>query len=165
MGTGWNLQGTPAEAEGKPVHLRRLLFEREGPGGPGGGQWATWGNVEKDGASLGSALLHTALFPRHGQWPRRVSRPSHQKGGWASLRTRRAPGWCACVLSHSVVSDSSQPASSSVHGVLRARMLEWAACPPPGTFLTQGSSSRLSRLLRRQAWSLSLGHPGKPHGW
>ena len=133
-------------------------------GGPGGGQRATWENVKKAGAAPGSALLHTALFPGHGQWPRQVSRPSHRNGGWASLRTWRAPGWCACVLSHSVVSDSSQPASSSVHGVLRARMLEWAACPPPGTSLTQGSSSRLSRLLRGQAWSLSLGLPAKPVG-
>ena len=41
---------------------------------------------------------------------------------------------CVCVLSHSVVSDSCNPIDcslqeSSVHGILRARILEWVAMP------------------------------------
>ena len=36
-------------------------------------------------------------------------------------------------------------------------------CPPPGIFLTQGSNPELLRLLHRQAGSLPLGPPGKPH--
>ena len=43
----------------------------------------------------------------------------------------------ACLLSHSVMSDSFEtpmdcsPPGSSVHGISQARMLEWVACPPP----------------------------------
>ena len=35
---------------------------------------------------------------------------------------------CACMVSHWVVDCS--PLGSSVHGILRARMLEWVAMPP-----------------------------------
>ena len=39
----------------------------------------------------------------------------------------------ACVLSRSVVSDFVTPWShSSVHGILQARVLEWAAISSPG---------------------------------
>ena len=56
----------------------------------------------------------------------------------------------ACILTASVLSNSLrlyglQPAGSSVHGILQARILEWVACHAllQGIFLTQGSNSHL----------------------
>ena len=39
----------------------------------------------------------------------------------------------------SVMSDSSRPHGSSVHGILQARILEWAAIPSPGIEPTSAS--------------------------
>ena len=58
--------------------------------------------------------------------------------------------------------DYSQP-GSSVHGILRARVLEWGFHTlPQGIFPTQESNPRLLRLLCWQACSFSLAPPGKP---
>ena len=51
---------------------------------------------------------------------------------------------------------------SRVHGMLQARILEWAAIPLQGIFPTQGSKLHLSCLLHWQADSLPLVPPGKP---
>ena len=52
---------------------------------------------------------------------------------------------------------------SSVHGILRARILEGVATPySRGPSLTQGSNPRLLDLLHWQANSLPLVPPGKP---
>ena len=42
--------------------------------------------------------------------------------------------------------DCSLP-DSSVHGILKARILEWVSCPPQGIFPTQGSNPPLLHLL------------------
>ena len=51
-------------------------------------------------------------------------------------------GLTACVLSQSwpTLCDpvDCSPPGSSVHGVLQARILEWAPCPPPGDLLNLG---------------------------
>ena len=57
--------------------------------------------------------------------------------------------------------DHSLP-GSSVHGILQARILEWVV---QGIFPTQGSNLYLLHLLHRQAGSLPLAPPGKPHYW
>ena len=57
--------------------------------------------------------------------------------------------------------DCSLP-SSSVHGILQARLLEWVAVPSSGVFPTQGLNLRLLCLLHWQAGSLPLAPPGKP---
>ena len=49
---------------------------------------------------------------------------------------------------------------SRVHGMLQARILEWAAIPLQGIFPTQGSKLHLSCLLHWQADSLPLVPPG-----
>ena len=52
--------------------------------------------------------------------------------------------------------------SSSVHGILQARILEWVVVVPSrGPFPTQGSNSNLLYLLHWQAVSLPLEPPGK----
>ena len=59
--------------------------------------------------------------------------------------------------------DCSLP-SSSVHGILQARILEWVAMPSSrGVFPTQGLNVRLLCLLHWQAGSLPLAPPGKPN--
>ena len=71
------------------------------------------------------------------------------------------------------------PPSSSVHGILQARILSGLPCPPPPPLLgdelgiiimagmsppwTQGSNLHHLRLLNRQADSLPLVPPGKPY--
>ena len=57
------------------------------------------------------------------------------------------PSVCVCGLSRSVVSNSCYPTaynlpSSSVHGILQARVLKWVAFVQ-GIFLTQGSNPGL----------------------
>ena len=52
------------------------------------------------------------------------------------------------------------PAGSSVHGILQARILEWAAMPPPGDLPNPGIE--LLHLLHWQMGSLLLVPPGKP---
>ena len=60
--------------------------------------------------------------------------------------------------------DCSLP-DSSIHGILQARVLEWAAIfLLQGIFLTQGSNLRLLGLLNWQADSLPLVPPGKLEG-
>ena len=49
----------------------------------------------------------------------------------------------------------------SVHGILQARILEWAALLQ-GIFLSQGSHLHLLWLHHWQADSLPLAPPGKP---
>ena len=56
------------------------------------------------------------------------------------------------------------PPSSSVLGILQARILEWVAMPSlQGIFPTQGLNLHLLCLLHRQAGSLPLVPPGKPN--
>ena len=54
------------------------------------------------------------------------------------------------------------PPGSSVHGILQARTLEWAALSPSGVFPTQGWNPNLLCLLHQQAGSSLLVPPGKP---
>ena len=54
------------------------------------------------------------------------------------------------------------PPGSSVHGILRTRILEWVAVPLlQGTFPTQGLNPHLLHLLPWQAGSLPLAPLGK----
>ena len=64
----------------------------------------------------------------------------------------------ACSVT-SVVSDSvdCSPPSSSVHGILQARILEWLPCPPPGDLPDPGIEPASPAL---QADSLPLSHQG-----
>ena len=55
------------------------------------------------------------------------------------------------------------PPGSSVHGILQARRLEWAAIPfSREIFLTQGLSLHLLHLLHWHGGSLPLAPPAKP---
>jgi len=54
------------------------------------------------------------------------------------------------------------PPSSSVHGILQARIVEWIATILQGIIPTQGSNLHLLYLLHWQADSLLLELPGKP---
>ena len=70
---------------------------------------------------------------------------------------------CCAVLSHSVVSDSCNPmdcSSSSVHGILQARILEWVAMPTPGDLPNPGIKPRSPTM---QADSLPAELQGKPY--
>ena len=58
--------------------------------------------------------------------------------------------------------DYSSP-SSSVRGILQARILEWVVVPFSRIFPTQGSNPHLLHLLRWEAGSLPLAPPGKFH--
>ena len=51
------------------------------------------------------------------------------------------------------------PPGSSVHGILQARILEWAACPPPGILPNPGIEPRSPAM---QAVFLPSESPGKP---
>ena len=56
------------------------------------------------------------------------------------------------------------PPGSSVHGILQARILVWAAMPfSRGIFQTQGSNPYLLCLLHWQVGSLLPAPPGKPY--
>ena len=60
------------------------------------------------------------------------------------------------------LTDSSLP-GSSVHGILRARIMEWAAMPSSrGFFQSQGLNPHLLCLLHWQVGDLPLALPGKP---
>ena len=50
----------------------------------------------------------------------------------------------------------------SCHGILQARILEWAPLPSPGIFPTQGWDLHLLPLPHWQAGSLPPVPPGKP---
>ena len=71
------------------------------------------------------------------------------------------------LVNHSVVSYCLRPhglqqPGSSVHGVLQARTLGWAAASVSGgIFPTQGWGLCLLRLLHQQVGSLPLAPPGK----
>ena len=75
----------------------------------------------------------------------------------------------ACSVT-SVVSDSlrlyecSTP-SSSVHGIIQARILEWVAVPFSRGYSTQGWNPHLLHLLHWLANCLPLSHPGNPKLW
>ena len=68
---------------------------------------------------------------------------------------------CVCEWSHFSVwpcdSMGCSPPGSSVHGILQARILQWVAM----TFLTQGLSPCLLRLLHWQLGSLPVAPSGK----
>ena len=75
---------------------------------------------------------------------------------------------CACTkslqssLTLRELMDYSLP-SSSVHGILQARILEWVAMPSSReSFPTQGSNPRLLHILHWQVGPLPLVPPGKP---
>ena len=61
-------------------------------------------------------------------------------------------------VSRSVVSNC-HPMGYTVHGILRARILEWAAFPSPGDLLNPGIKPRSPAL---QMDSLPTELPGKP---
>ena len=82
------------------------------------------GIFQTQGSNLGLPLCEQTLY-----------RLSHQ-GNW-KLHNRVNQLLPACMLNHSVVSDSLRPygrspPGSSVHGILQARILEWLPCRPPG---------------------------------
>ena len=81
-------------------------------------------------------------------------------------------GQVECVWVCSIVSDSfSDPvecslSSSSVDGILQARILEWVAISSPqGIFPTQRLNSSLLSLLHWQVDSLPLHHQGEPQNF
>ena len=59
---------------------------------------------------------------------------------------------CYCLVAKSCATlcdpMNCSPPSSSVHGILQARMLEWVPFLLQGIFCTQGSKLRLLGLLR-----------------
>ena len=73
-------------------------------------------------------------------------------------------GYVTPVVSDSLRPMDCSPPGSSVHGILQARILEWAAMPPLllGIFSTQGLNPSVLRLLHWQAGSLPPAPPGKP---
>ena len=87
-----------------------------------------------------------------------------------------------CMLNYFSQSNSDpmdhSPPGSSIHEIVQARILEWAAMPPlQGIFLIQGSNLHLLLLLCCQVASLPLAPHGKsilpcikvsfcyPHKW
>ena len=52
------------------------------------------------------------------------------------------------------------PPGLSVHGILQARILEWAAMPPPGDLPNPGIEPESSVAPALQAESLPLNHQG-----
>ena len=66
-----------------------------------------------------------------------------------------------CLVASVVSLDCSLP-SSSVHGVLQARILEWVAMPSSGIFLTQRWNPWLLRLLHCRQILYPLSHLGRP---
>ena len=72
---------------------------------------------------------------------------------------------CACALfSVWLFTDpmDSSPPSSSVHGILQARILEWVAISFSRIFPTQGLKLNLINLLPWQVDSWALAPPGQP---
>ena len=53
------------------------------------------------------------------------------------------------------------PPGLSVHGILQARILEWAAMPPPGDLPNPGIEPESSVAPALQAESLPLNHQGR----
>ena len=65
------------------------------------------------------------------------------------------------LLSHSFVSSfcdpmDHSPPGSSVHGILQARILEWAACPPPGDHPNSGGLTCLYYVDRQILYHWAL---------
>ena len=104
-------------------------------------------------------------MPRVG-YPRHVYTASK----WFSQSTTVITGSiCVCVCAHACLTLCSpmncSPPGSSVHGIFRARILEWGAISySRGIFPTQGSSARLLCVLRWQADSLPPVLLGSPTG-
>ena len=101
MGTGWNLQGTPAEAEGKPIPLRQLLFEREGPGGARRGAAGNLGERRKGRRGPWLSPAPHGLVPR----TRAVAPPSQSPVSpeWRLGLAQDAEGsWVVCVRAKSL---------------------------------------------------------------
>ena len=71
------------------------------------------------------------------------------------------PGFtmCCAVLSHLLMSDSLWPHGTVSMGILQIRILEWAACPPPGDLPDPGIKPRSPTL---QADCLPSEPPWKP---
>ena len=77
-------------------------------------------------------------------------------GNTDSCKSMKGLEWCvrlsACVLSHSVVSDSAAPQTVSRQAPLSMELSRQGyrsglPCPPPGIFPTQGLNPSLLRLL------------------
>ena len=66
--------------------------------------------------------------------------------------------WSEYIFSSTAVGFSDKD-SSSIHGILQARILEWEAIPSPGDIPDPGIKPR---SLALQADSLSSEPPGKP---
>ena len=108
---------------------------------------------QTQGSNLGLPLCEQTLY-----------RLSHQ-GNW-KLHNRVNQLLPACMLNHSVVSDSLRPyglwpayslPGSSVHGIFQARILEWLPCPRPGDFPNPGiePSSLMSPVLAGKVFTTS----------
>ena len=67
-----------------------------------------------------------------------------------------------CMLSHFGHAQLCSPPSSSVHGILQARILEWISTILQGIVPTQGLNLHLLYLLHWQEDSLLIELPGKP---
>ena len=86
------------------------------------------------------------------KWAERLLIPPLINNAWSAQVTLSCLTLCDPL--------DGSPAGSSVHGILQARILEWAAMPPPGDLPNPGI--KLLHLLHWQMGSLLLVPPGKP---
>ena len=88
---------------------------------------------------------------------------THESSGWKRaagqiLRTGEERGWKwksevaqSCPTLRDPVDCS--PPGSSVHGILQARILEWGACPSPGTLYFETTIIGNSAMDKRCEWT------------
>ena len=76
---------------------------------------------------------------------------------------------CVCVLSHTVIFNSCNPMDcsppgSSVHGVIRTRILEWSIFSPPGDLSKPGIEPATCMSAALADWFFTTEPFGKPTG-
>ena len=116
-----------------------------------------------------SAWVRTGLVSQDWRNPGAGASTGSREKWTRSLLTRSSGYIMAALCMHAKSPQSCHiicnpvncsPPGSSVHGILKARILEWVAISK-GIFLTPGLNSCLLHLLHWQADSLWLAPPGK----
>ena len=175
------LDQSSTEREECPVRKEAWRTHHETPRSPlsppvrcRGGWCPRWRRRLQGPTEAGRSQLCQACWVTFGRWPvTERSKPSSilqlilQLQPSCSVDDGWTDGWMNGMRAHLCPTlcdplDCSPPGSSA-HGILQARILEWAAMPSSrGIFLTQGSNLHLWGLLHSQVGSLLLVPPGKP---
>ena len=129
-----------------PLHCRHILYHLSHQGSPehwSGSLIPSSGDLPDPGIELGPPALQADSLPA--ELPRRPQYHSY---------TESKKNDCCCSLIVKLcltLSDpiDCKPSGSSVHGILQARVLEWAAMPSSRGFSQPGDQTQVSHIAGR----------------